>query len=660
MQSLNLGILAHVDAGKTSLTERLLFAAGVIDHLGSVDNGDTQTDTLALERRRGITIKSAVASFSIADDLAVNLIDTPGHPDFIAEVERVLRVLDGAVLVLSAVEGVQPQTRVLMRALKRLRIPTLLFANKIDRAGAREGPLLREISEILGLAIIPMGSTSALGSLAADFKPWAADDAENRSMLVEVLAEHDEQTLTNYIEEEGRLPLEGLLGQLRTQTEHGLVQPVFFGSARTGAGINLLMSGIAGLLPPNASSDPEAQTSGTVFKIERGTVREKIAYVRLFSGTVRTRDRLVYGQGHEDIVTAIATFHRQSDQAGTSVSAGNIARIWGLHHVQIGDRIGQVGTDESDQQFAPPTMESVVEARDPAERARLRAALGELAEQDPFIKIRQDDNLNEISMLLYGEVQKEVIQSTLADDYGIEAGFRETTTICIERPVRSGDAVELLTSDANPYMATLGFRIEPGPVASGVQFLLDVDQRSMPLYIYKTEGRFIDQMTRYIRLALGRGLYGWEITDCVVTLTKCDYYIGDGPTKPNVPMARATNTDFRKLTQLVVSQALGQAGTCVCEPMLRLTIELPSSTVGDLLNAVAQLGGLVEQTWARGNFSTVEARMPADRSRDLQGQLPGLTGGEGNVESIFDGYQPMRGKPTMRSSTSGRSGPSRP
>ena len=188
--------------------------------------------------------------------------------------------------------------------------------------------------------------------------------------------------------------------------------------------------------------------------------------------------------------------------------------------------------------------------------------------------------------------------------------------------------------------------------------MLDVDQRSVPLYIYKTKANFIDHMTRYIRLALERGLYGWEVADCVVTLTECEYYIGDGSTKPNVPMARTTSADFRKLTQLVLSQALEQAGTCVCEPMLRLSIELPSSSIGGLLNAVAQLGGLVEQTWVRGNFSTVKARMPADRSRHLLGQLAGLTGGEGNVESIFDGYQPMRGKPIMRSSTSGRSGPS--
>src|SRR5882672_8069043 len=173
MRTLNLGILAHVDAGKTTLTERLLYAAGVIDEIGSVDDGSTQTDSLALERQRGITIKSAVVSFVI-DDVTVNLIDTPGHPDFIAEVERVLSVLDGAVLVISAVEGVQAQTRVLMRALQRLRIPTLLFVNKIDRPGADAARVLGAISERLTRAIVPMGTTSGLGTRAAAFRVWDA------------------------------------------------------------------------------------------------------------------------------------------------------------------------------------------------------------------------------------------------------------------------------------------------------------------------------------------------------------------------------------------------------------------------------------------------------------------------------------------------------
>src|ERR671921_736053 len=170
MSTLNLGIVAHVDAGKTTLTERLLFAAGAIDEIGSVDEGSTQTDSLVLERQRGITIRSAVVSFEIAG-VTVNLIDTPGHPDFIAEVERVLSLLDGAVLVVSAVEGVQPQTRVLMRALRRLRVPTVLFVNKIDRRGADAGRVLDAVAGRLTPAVIPMGTVEAPGTRAARFTP---------------------------------------------------------------------------------------------------------------------------------------------------------------------------------------------------------------------------------------------------------------------------------------------------------------------------------------------------------------------------------------------------------------------------------------------------------------------------------------------------------
>jgi small GTP-binding protein len=168
MRYLNLGILAHVDAGKTTLTERLLYAAGIIDEIGRVDDGTTQTDTLELERQRGITIKAAVVSF-VVEDVTINLIDTPGHPDFIAEVERVLSVLDGAVLVISAVEGVQSQTRILMGTLRRLGIPTLIFVNKIDRRGAREAGLLRDIADRLTPSVIAMGSTHALGARTASF-----------------------------------------------------------------------------------------------------------------------------------------------------------------------------------------------------------------------------------------------------------------------------------------------------------------------------------------------------------------------------------------------------------------------------------------------------------------------------------------------------------
>ncbi len=274
-KTLNLGILAHVDAGKTTLTERLLYAAGVIDEVGSVNAGTTQTDSLALEQQRGITIKSAVASFAI-DNVTVNLIDTPGHPDFIAEVERVLSVLDGAVLVISAVEGVQPQTPLLMRALQRLHVPTLIFVNKIDRPGASDERVLEAISERLTPAIISVGSAHGLGTRGAESRPSGAGDATFRARLAEVLAERDEAILAAYVGGEASVTYARLREALAAQTARALVHPAFFGSAITGAGVASLMEGIAELLPA-AEGDADGPVSGKVFKVERGPAGEKIA-----------------------------------------------------------------------------------------------------------------------------------------------------------------------------------------------------------------------------------------------------------------------------------------------------------------------------------------------------------------------------------------------
>jgi small GTP-binding protein len=335
-----LGILAHVDAGKTTLTERLLYAAGVIDEIGSVDDGTTQTDSLALERQRGITIKAAVASFAIGN-VAVNLIDTPGHPDFIAEVERALSVLDGAVLVISAVEGVQPQTRILMRALQRLHVPVVMFVNKIDRRGAGYDRLLRDISGRLTPAIVAMGSAHELGTHEAGFTEWDGSDPGFTARLTEVLAEHDEAIMAAYIRGEPVVSYPRLRAELAAQTGRGHVVPVYFGSALTGAGVDALMSGLPELLP-TAGRDVDGPASGRVFKIERGAAGEKIAYVRMFSGTVRTRDRLRVGPGRARKVTAISVFGEGRDARCASVSAGQIGKLWGLAEIKVGDTVGTV------------------------------------------------------------------------------------------------------------------------------------------------------------------------------------------------------------------------------------------------------------------------------------------------------------------------------
>ena len=357
-RTLNLGILAHVDAGKTSLTERLLFAAGVIDEIGSVDHGNTQTDSLALERQRGITIKSAVVSF-VVGGVTVNLIDTPGHPDFIAEVERVLSVLDGAVLVISAVEGVQAQTRVLMRTLQRLRIPTLLFVNKIDRGGADRDRVLQAIADKLTPAIIPMGATRGLGTRDASFHPHGENAVGLRSGLVDLLSENDDKILAAYVDDEASVSDRDLRGELAVQTAKSLVHPVYFGSAITGAGVDALTTGITELLP-SCRGDADAPVSGSVFKVERGAAGERLAYVRMFAGTIHLRDKVRFGQSGEAKVTAINVFDQGTSTPRDAVSAGQIASLRGLHDIQIGDTVGVTGSSTRKQYFAPPTLETVI------------------------------------------------------------------------------------------------------------------------------------------------------------------------------------------------------------------------------------------------------------------------------------------------------------
>ncbi|MFB6981196.1 GTP-binding protein [Streptomyces scopuliridis] len=650
MSTLNLGILAHVDAGKTSLTERLLFTAGVIDEIGSVDDGSTQTDSLTLERQRGITIKSAVVSF-VVGDTTVNLIDTPGHPDFIAEVERVLGVLDGAVLVISAVEGVQAQTRVLMRTLRRLRIPTLIFINKIDRTGAHTERVLRGISEKLSPSVIAMGAATGLGTRDALPVPYGSGDAAFTSGLAELLADHDDALLAAYVDDAAALPYHRLRGELAVQTGRALVHPVYFGSAITGAGVDALIDGIRELLP-RAVGDPEGPVSGTVFKVERGPAGEKIAYVRMFSGTVRTRDLLRFHRNtgsdtagdttnevrdEEDKVTAISVFERGSAVRRASVCAGRIGKLWGLSDIRIGDEIGIPPATPAERRFfSPPTLETVVVPRRAADKGTLHAALTQLAEQDPLINLRQDRIRREISVSLYGEVQKEVIQATLLDEFGVDVTFRETTTICVERPAGSGAAVEIMGKDPNPFLATVGLRVDPAPVGAGVEFRLEVELGSMPY-------AFMKAVEDTVKESLRQGIHGWQVIDCVVTMTHSGYAPRQSHSHGVFDKSMSsTGSDFRHLTPLVLMSALERAGTTVYEPMHRFRLDLPADALGAVLPVLGRLRAVPRTSAANGSSYLLEGEIPAARVHELEQRLPTLTSGEGVLEASFDHYEAVR------------------
>jgi ribosomal protection tetracycline resistance protein len=568
---------------------------------------------MALEQERGITIKSAVVSFELGG-VTVNLIDTPGHPDFIAEVERVLGVLDGAVLVISAVEGVQAQTPLLMRALQRLQVPTLLFVNKIDRRGADPDRVLETISERLTAA---------------------ATTVDSPERVLSVLAENDEALLEAYVDGDG-VSAERLRTELAAQTERCAAYPVFTGSARTGEGVEKLMSGIVELLPAR-EHDPEGPLSGSVFKVERGRAGDKIAYVRLFSGTIGVRERI----GDEQKVTALSVFENGGAVPSQQATGGQIAQLWGLRDVRIGDSIGD-GPRRPGHHFAPPTLESVVVPVQAEDRAALHAALTQLEEQDPLINLRQAGDRQELFVSLYGEVQKEVIQATLERDFGVAAEFEETTIICVERPLGSGEALDLLNTESNPFRATIGLRVEPAPAGSGIEFRAEVDARTTPHYVFKTFESFAEHMEQYVRETLREGLAGWQVTDCLVTMTKCGYSVPDGPPSKRGPLSTAA--DYRKLTPLVLMDALKEARTVVCEPIHRFHAGLPADTLGAVLPVLSKVQALPEPPEVRGSWATLEGDVPAGRMNELQQRLRGLTRGEGVVELVFDRYEPV-GKP---------------
>ncbi|MEU4604083.1 translation factor GTPase family protein [Kribbella sp. NPDC023972] len=617
-----MGIVAHVDAGKTSLTERLLHAAGVIDRVGRVDDGDTQTDSMELERRRGITIRSAVVSFELGD-LTVNLIDTPGHSDFIAEVERALSVLDGAVLVISAVEGVQVQTRLLMRTLQRLRIPTLLFVNKIDRLGARYDDLLADVARLLAPACVPMGSVVQLGTRAARFEPFSLTE----KAVGELLAERNDDFLARYLDD--ALSVAEIEVELRRQVGAAQVHPVYFGSAMTGVGVPELVTSIRTWLPRATQSSAEPLRA-RVFKVERGAAGQKIASARVFSGVLRSRSYVdvhpAAGPSYQARPSAIDLFERGSRRTVERAEAGQIVALRGLKDIRIGDQLG-VRADGVGRLFAPPTLETVVLARD---RVKLFQALTQLAEQDPLIRVRKADD---ITVSLYGEVQKEVIASLLDSEYGLVVDFSETSPIHVERLNGVGTAYRAMGAPDNPWAAAVGFRVEPSE--SGVDYRIESELGALPR-------AFHTAIEETVRLTLQQGLYGWEIPDITVAVTHTAY---SAPT--------TVAADFRRLVPLVLLQALQTAGTTVLEPVHHFDLDIPPDSISRVLSLLAESRAVVEQTTLHPDRAHLEGTIPAATTHPFETHLPSQTHGEGILTTTSTTYTPAPTPTPTRPRTDG-------
>ncbi|MCA0999286.1 TetM/TetW/TetO/TetS family tetracycline resistance ribosomal protection protein [Bacillus thuringiensis] len=607
MTTINIGIVAHVDAGKTSLTERILYETNVIKEIGRVDSGNTQTDSMELERQRGITIKASVVSFFI-DDVKVNVIDTPGHADFIAEVERSFRVLDGAILVISAVEGVQAQTKILMRTLQKLNIPTILFVNKIDRSGANTEKVMKQIKEVLSNEAFPFYSVLNEGTKEARIIEYKSYDD-----CMELLAPFNESLLESYVNNE-IIPDALLRKELEKQIQKANVYPIFFGSAMTGMGVTELLENISAFLPANSSSQDE-ELAGAVFKIERESSGEKIAYVRVFSGSLLVRKYVTIQRSeslpHKEKIKKMCLFHNGNAVQTTTVPNGEFCKVWGLNDIKIGDIIGERTDYIKDIHFAEPQMEAAIDAV-PKERSHdLYAALMELCEEDPLIKVWKDDVHNELYIRLFGEVQKEVIETTLFEKYNLQVTFSNTRVVCIEKPIGLGNSVEVMDEKENPFYATVGFKVEGGELNSGVTYHLGVELGSLPLAFHKAIEDTVFQ-------TLKQGLYGWEVTDIIVTLTHTGY-----------ASPVTTASDFRNLTPIVLMDALKQAETHVYEPINEFELTVPEHAISTAMYKLAAVPATFAEPIFHYNSYQLTGSLPVAKTESFKRILHSFTEGEG-------------------------------
>ncbi|MFZ3566697.1 GTP-binding protein [Streptomyces sp. BH097] len=624
---LNLGVVAHVDAGKTSLTEALLHLGGAIEQVGRVDDGTTQTDTLSLERQRGITIRSAVAAFAIGD-VTVNLVDTPGHPDFIAEVDRSLAVLDGAVLVLSAVEGVQAQTIVLYRALRRLGIPVVFFVNKIDRAGASPERVLQGIRSRLSTALVPLGHVHNPGTAGAEAAPCAWEDPVESEQLTELIADRDEDLLEEWLARGRPIGPQRLRAALGVLTRAGGVHPVLFGSARTGAGVRALTESVIDLLPVTAG-DAHAPVAAQVFKVERAGGR-RVCTVRLRAGTLGVRDRVSLGGDRSVTVTALEVFRPGGAVRCDRATVGEIARVRGLDDARIGDWIGSRPSATAAAAVLPaPGFETRVVAHDPSRQGELHRALSELADVDPLIGLRPERGAARIR--IYGEVQQEVLADTLAAEYGIDVGFRDTGVACVERPSGGGSAALYMGEPGHPYHYTLAVTVEPAAPGSGVELVVAADRSTLPLHVYGNVEGYRAALLEYLDEPLSVGPHGWPVVDARITVTGSGY-------QPPSPQA----AEVRRTTGLVVRQALQRAGTVVCEPVDRFVLEAPTQDLSPVLALLARHGAVPDSHQTGGPLVVITGTLRTTEVNAVRGGLHAAARGEGVLDSTHDHYQPVR------------------
>ena len=601
---MNVGLLAHVDAGKTTLSESLLYLGGAIRKLGRVDHKDAFLDTDAMERERGITIfsKQAVLKYQ---DVNLTLLDTPGHVDFSAEMERVLQVLDCAVLLISGADGVQGHTQTLWRLLKRYHIPTFLFVNKMDQEGTDYGKLLQELRKRFGDNVIPFvdivpKTEDGCGKL------FLSSDGNVSEDVLEELAVCDDEMMEAYLES-GRISLE----RIQDAVAERKVFPCYFGSALKSEGVEELQQGIC--VYQKRKTYPN-EFGAKVYKIARDPQGNRLTYLKVTGGVLKVKD-VMDGTGEK--INQIRIYSGEKFEAVQEAEAGRVCAVTGLEQTHPGQGLGT--EPESELPVLEPVLTYRLILPDDCNVHTMLQNLRMLEEEEPELHIVWDEKSAEIHIQLMGDVQIEILQRMIKERYGVLVQFGEGSIVykeTITAPVEGVGHFEPLR-----HYAEVHLRIEPGERGSGMQYAAECSedvldrnwQRLVLTHLEEKEHKGV--------------LTGSAVTDLKITLTS-----------GRAHLKHTEGGDFRQATYRAVRQGLKKAESILLEPYYEFRIELPSENVGRAMTDIQNKFGKFESPLVDGEMTILTGSAPVSTMSGYQKDLIEYTGGRGKIALTLKGY----------------------
>ena len=663
----NIGFIAHIDAGKTTVSERVLYYAGRIHKVGEVHEGTATMDWMAQERERGITITSASTTCSW-NNHTINVIDTPGHVDFTAEVERSLRILDAGVVIFDAVAGVEPQSETVWRQADKYNIPRLCFVNKMDRVGAGFTKTITSIKERLGanpVAIqLPIGAEDKFigyidlvaeqafiykDQLGKSVEPCEIPDElkedviKNRNVLIEQIAESNDSLLEKYIEGDSISELE-IRSALRTATIDAKIVPVLCGSALKNKGVQALLDAIVEYLPSPADIqgtqgiDAKTQSeilipydkkefSALVFKAVADPFIGRLVYFRVYSGELKTGDTIYNSTtGRKERIGRIVRMHAQTREDMNLVKSGDIAAVVGAKNATTGDTLSSPDSPVILEKinFPDPVMSISIEPKTKVDQEKLTAALIKLADEDPTLKINYDSEVNQTLISGMGELHLEIIVDRMKREYKVEANigkpkvaYRETITRKIE-----SEGKFIRQSGGHGQYGHVVIQGEPLPKGKGIEFEDLIKGGAIPR-------EYIPAVEKGINDALSSGpISGYPVVDTKFSLLDGSYHDVD-----------SSEMAFRIAGSMAAKSILQKASPKLLEPIMNLELTTPSQFLGDVIADLGKRRATINNIAGTEELQTIKAKIPLGETFGYAGSIRSLTQGRAGYSMEFDSYE---------------------